>query len=237
MAITTQLLSIGTAEVTIASPTIDSQRLWVENLEPSNELGDFSRNGNVYIVSQDITIANGGTAIFSFTTGDTGAQFDFWNFTAKDSTVLGELIEGATITSTGTAVPAYNMDRNASDVYEAVLESASALTGGTVVLTEYVVASNQAGGGADSAKIVTLEPNTEYGFRFVDVGGNGTDLHIQIGWVEEYNGYNDVWINGSANSTVRLRGGEKLQIDLQQAEGMTGVAIRDGVRLAVMRQD
>lgn len=237
MAITTQLLSIGTASVTVAAPTIDAQQLWVENLEPSNELGDFSRNGNVYAVSQNITISNGGTAIFSFTTGDTGAQFDFWTFTAKNSSVLGELIEGATITSTGTAIPAYNLNRNEGDTYDSVLEGATALSGGTTVLSEYVVASNQSGGGAQSNKIITLAPNTEYGFRFTDVGGNGTPLHIQIGFVEEYNGYNDIWLNGTAGNSVRLRGGEKLLIDLQQGEGMTGVATRDGVQLAVMRQD
>jgi len=237
MSITTQLVSVGTATTTIALPTIDSQRLWVENLEPADEMGDLSRQGNVYTVSQDVTLSNGGTAIFSFTTPATGAQFEFWNFYSEDSSVLAELIEGATITTTGTAVPAYNLNRNEGDNYNAVLESASALTGGTVVLSEYIGASNQASGGVDSNKIVTLEPSTEYGFRFTDVGGGGTDIHIMIGWSELYNGYNHVWINGDNGQTVKLKGGEKLQIDLQQAEGMTGVAIRDGVRVAVMRQD
>lgn len=84
---------------------------------------------------------------------------------------------------------------------------------------------------------VTLEPSTEYGLRFIDVGGNGADVYIQIGWAELYNGYNDVWINGAAGESVRLRGGEKIQFDLQQGEGLTGEAIRDGVQVAVMRQD
>ena len=237
MAITTQVVSVGTAAATIALPTIDSQRLWVENLEPADEMGELSRQGNVYAVSQDVTLSNGGTAIFSFTTGETGAQFEFWNFYAEESSVLAELIEGATITTTGTALPAYNLNRNESDSYGAVLESASALTGGTVVLSEWVGASNQASGGVQSNKIVTLEPNTEYGFRFTDVGGQGTDIHIMIGWAELYNGYNAVWLNGDSGQTVKLRGGERLQIDLQQGEGMTGVALRDGVRVAVMRQD
>lgn len=237
MAITTQVVSVGTAGATLVSPTIDAQDAWVENLEPSNEIGDFSRSGYAYAVSRSITIANGGTALFSFTTGALGAQFDFWTFTAEDSSVLGSLIEGATITSTGTAIPGYNLNRNESDSYDAVLEGATALTGGTVVLSEYVPASNQAGGGVSSSKVITLEPSTEYGFKFVDVGGNGTDLHIQIGWVEKYNGYNDVWINGTAGSAVRLRGGEKVQLSLGQSEGLTATAIRDGVQVAVMRQD
>jgi hypothetical protein len=237
MAITTSKVSVGTAGATLADPTVDAQRLWVENLEPSNELGDFSRNGSVYVVSRYLTIANGGTALFSFTTGDTGAQFDFWNFSVEKSSVTAELIEGATITTTGTAIPAYNLNRNSSDTYEAVLEGATALTGGTVVLSEFIVASNQASGGVGSNKIVTLEPNTEYGFRFIDTGGSGPNLHIQIGWVEQYNGYNDVYLNSSFGESVRLRGGEKIQLELQQAEGLSGVALRDGVNVGILRQD
>ena len=237
MAITTNVVSVGTAGATLMSPTIDAQDAWIENLEPSNEIGDFSRDGYAYAVSRYQTIANGGTALFSFTTGDTGAQFDFWTFTAENSSVLASLIEGATITTTGTAIPGYNLNRNGSDAHDAVLEGATVLTGGTTILSEYVPASNQAGGGVGSNKVITLEPSTEYGFKFVDVGGNGTPVHIQIAWVEKYNGYNDVWLNGTSGSTVRLRGGEKIQLELGQGEGLTATASREGVQVAVMRQD
>lgn len=237
MAITTNLVSVGTASTTIALPTVDAQSLWIENLEPSNEMGSFSRDGYVYSVSRSISISNGGTALFSFTTGDTGAQFEYWQFSAENSSVTGELIEGATITTTGTAIPGRNLNCNKSDAHEAVLEGATALTGGTSILTEYIGASNQSTGGVSSSKVVTLEPNTEYGFRFIDVGGNGTPLYLQIGWVELYNGYNDVWLEGAFGQTVRLRGGEKVQFELQQAEGIVGVANRPDVQVAVMRQD
>lgn len=237
MAITTNVVSVGTAGATLIAPTIDAQDAWVENLEPSNELGDFSRDGYAYAVSRYQTIANGGTALFSFTTGTTGAQFDFWTFTAENSSILASLIEGATITTTGTAIPGYNLNRNESDTHNAVLEGATALTGGTTILSEYVPASNQAGGGVGSNKVITLEPSTEYGFKFVDVGGNGTPVHIQIAWVEKYNGWNDVWLNGATGSTVRLRGGEKIQLELGQGEGLTATASREGVQVAVMRQD
>lgn len=237
MAITTQVVSVGTAGATLIAPTIDAQDAWVENIQPDNDLTEMARDGYAYVVSRYLTIANNGTALFSFTTGDTGAQFGFWQFTADNSTILAELIEGATITSTGTAIAGYNMNRNYSDTQDAVLETASALTGGTTVISELTVASNQAGGGESSAKVITLEPNTEYGFKFRDVGGNGTKTHIQIGWTELFNGWNDVWINGTSGATVRLRGGEKVQFQLQQGEGLTGLATRDGVQVAVMRQD
>lgn len=237
MAITTQIVSVGTAGAILVAPTIDAQAAWIENVQPSNDMNELSRGGLVYAVSQNFTLANNGTAIFSFETGDTGAQFEFWNFDADSSSITGELIEGATITTTGAAIPGYNLDRNSSDAHEAVLLGATALTGGTTTLMEFVGASNQSSGGVASNKVVTLEPNTEYGFRFIDVGGLGTMVHIQIGWAEFYNGYNDVWLNGVTEQAVRLRGGEKIQLDLQQGEGVSGVANRDGVMVAVMRQD
>ena len=237
MAVTTQVVSVGTAGVTLVPPTIDAQDAWVENLQPKLDMTEMSRDGYAYAVSRYQTIANNGTALFSFTTGETGAQFGFWNFTAANSSILASLVEGATITSTGTAIAGYNLNRNESDSYDAVLEGATAMTGGSVVLSEFVPASNQAGGGETSAKVITLRPSTEYGFKFVDVGGNGTPVHIQIGWTEKYNGYNDVWLNGAAGSAVRLRGGEKVQLELEQGEGLTATAIRDGVEVAVMRQD
>lgn len=237
MTITTSVVSVGTAQVTLCSPTIDAQDAWVENLEPSNNLGDFSRDGYTYVVDELISIAGNGTAIFSFTTGDTGAQFDFWSFQTENTDVFATLWEGATITTTGTAIPAYNLNRNASDSYDAVLESATAISGGTAILSEYIGASFLTSGSMQSSKIVTLRPNTEYGFTFQSRGGATTDVHIQIGWVEKYNGYNDVWLNGIQDQAVRLRGGEKIQLALQQGEGITAVASRDGVQVAVMRQD
>lgn len=237
MAVTTQVVSVGTAGATIVPPTVDAQEAWVENLQPKLDMTEMSRDGYAYAVSQYQTIANNGTALFSFTTGETGAQFGFWNFTADNSSILASLVEGATITSTGTAIAGYNLNRNESDSYDAVLEGATAMTGGSVVLSEFVPASNQAGGGEKSAKVITLRPSTEYGFKFVNVGGNATPVHIQIGWTEKYDSYNDVWLNGAAGSAVRLRGGEKVQLELEQSEGLTGTAIRDGVQVAVMRQD
>lgn len=244
--LTQNVYSVGTATSTVVAPTVDSGRYVLKNLEPANEVGELSRQGYIYAVSRYQTIANGGTAIFSFTTGDTGAQFEFWTFTAENSSILASLIEGATITSTGTAIPAYNLDRNSPDTYDAVLEGATALTGGTTILSEYVPASNQAGGGMGSNKIITLEPNTEYGFKFVDVGGNGTPVldvggngtpvHIQIGWAEKYNGYNDVWL-GTADESFVLGGGEQISMYLRPYETINATALRDGCQLAVMRQD
>lgn len=228
--------TVGTAATTVVEPTLDSARYVLKNLEPANLVGEFSRDGYAYVVSRYIPIANNGTAIFSFLTGSTGAQFDAWTFESSNSSVIGELIEGATITTTGAAIPGYNLNRTESDAHASVLKAATALTGGTAVLSEYIGASNQASGGAASSKIVTLEPNTEYGFRFRDVGGNGTNLHIQIIWVEKYNGLNSIWL-GTVDDSYVLMGGEEVSMYLRPYEVINATATRDGCRLAVMRQD
>lgn len=228
-------LSAGSATQVVA-PTIDAGHYLLKNIQPGSDVGDYSRDGYVYAVSRYLTIANNGTAIFSFTTGDTGAQFDFWTFTATGSNVLGELIEDATITTTGSPIQGHNLNRNFPDTYASVLQGASALTGGTVVLSELVPASNQAGGGVASSKTVTLEPNTQYGFRFTDVGGNGAKLHIQIGWVEIYNGYHNIWLGTKDNSFV-LRGGEEIQFKLFPGESINAIGGHTGAQLTVVRQD
>jgi hypothetical protein len=229
--------TLGSATATtVVPPTLDAGHYTLKNLQPQSDVGDYSRDGYAYAVSQYLTIANNGTALFSFTTGVTGAQFDFWTFTATGSNVLGELIEGATITTAGNPIIGYNLNRDFSDNHASVLKAATALTGGTVVLSELVPASNQAGGGVASSKTITLKANTEYGFRFTDVGGNGAKLHVQIGWVEVYNGYHDIWL-GTKDDSFVLRGGEEVSMYIRPNEIINAVGGHDGCKLAVMRQD
>lgn len=228
--------TVGTAATTVVAPTTDSARYVLKNLEPSPFMGDLARKGHIYCATRYISIANNGTAIFSFTTGASGAQFENWEFDSSSSSVLASLIEGATITTTGSAIPARNLNRNASDAHDATLYAATALTGGTTVITQYVGASNQSVGGSSQNIPVTLKPNTQYGFKFVDVGGNGTNLHVQIDWAEQYNGYNDIWLGTPTDSYV-LHGGEEVSMYLRPYEVINATAGSDGCQLAVMRQD
>ena len=228
--------TVGTAATTVVAPTTDSARYVLKNLEPDQSLGDYSRKGYVYTVSQYFQIANNSSIYFSFLTGATGAQFNFWNFSSTTSDVLASLIEGATIVTTGSAITAYNMDHRYPDDYTAVLKAATSITGGTVALSEFVGGSNQAAGGMTSNKVVTLKPNTEYGFRFQDVGGNGTNCHVQIGWVEYYNGLTDIWL-GTPNQSYVLHGGEQVSMYLRPYETINATAGSSGRKLAVMRQD
>lgn len=237
MAITTTVVTTTTTGTLVVSPTTDAQKVWLENLEPMGDVGEFARAGYQFLIDRFVTIESLASALFSFTTGDTGAQFDTWTFRSTSENVRGYLIENATIVTTGTAIPAYNLNRNVSDTHTSVAQPASSITGGTVIIQELVSAGKDVGGGITSSKVVTLKPNTQYGFRFTNTGNQPTDLQIQIGFVEFYNGYNDIWVNGLHNQTVRLRGGDKVQFQLEQAEGLWASSLRDGCKLAVMRQD
>lgn len=225
-----------TTATTVVAPTVDAGHYLLKNIQPEPRYADYARMGYAYVVSRYFSIANNGTALFSFTTGATGAQFDFWNFESSDSSVLAELIEGATIVTTGAAIPGRNMNRNFSDAHSAQLLAATSLTGGTTIFSEYVGASNQATGGATSNKVITLESNTQYGFRFRDVGGNGTNQHILISWVEIYNGSNDIWLGTPSESFV-LRAGEEIQFKLFPEETVNAIAGHTGAKLTVIRQD
>jgi len=226
----------ATTPTTVVAPTVDAGHYVLKNIEPESSIAEYARQGYAYSVSRYFSIANNGNAYFSFTTGSTGAQFDFWTFSSSTSSVIASLIEGGTITTTGSAIPGYNMNRNESDAHEAELLAATDITGGTVVYSNYVGASNQAAGGAQSNMILTLEPETEYGFRFQDVGGNGTDLHILFGWVELYNGYNDIWL-GTPNESFVLRAGEEVKFKLFPEETINAIAGHTGAKLTVIRQD
>lgn len=228
--------TVGTAATTVVAPTLDSGRYVLKNLEPPNTIGEFARVGYMYAASSYFQIANNGTASFSFTTGATGAQFDYWQFNSSNSSVIAELVSGASITTTGSAIPSYNLNRNVTTPADATLYAASSVTGGTVVYTNYIGASNQAAGGASSNSVITLEPNTQYGFRFRDVGGNGTYVHALIGFVEKYNGLNSIWLGSVGNSYV-LQGGEEVSMYLRPYEVINATATREGCKLAVMRQD
>lgn len=228
--------TVGTAAITVVEPTVDSARYVIKNLQPAPIMGELARKGHIYSISQSTSIANNGNVYFSFTTGPSGAQFEHWEFNSSTSSVLASLIEGATITTTGSPITAHNLNRNESDAYGSVLQGASAITGGTTILSQYVGASNQSTGGVATSIPVTLAPNTQYGFRFQDVGGQGTSLHIQLEWAEQYNGYNDVWL-GTAGDSFILHGGEEISMYLRPYETINATAGSEGCRVAVMRQD
>lgn len=227
-------LSAGTA-TTVVAPTLDAARYVLKNLQPKPTGEDYARQGYVYQYGNTFTVTQGATVGFSFLTGDTGAQIEFYQITTTTSDIRAELVEGATIVTNGSPISAFNLNRNYSDAHASVLKAAT-VTGGTVTSMEYMTGSNQAGSSFKSDKVLTLEPNTEYGFRFVNTGSQTTTVFFEIGWSEIYNGYHDIWL-GTPTSSFVLHGSQEVSMTLQPYEVINATSGHTGAKLAVMRQD
>lgn len=235
MALSQAVYSVGTATSTVVAPTHDYAKYVLHNLQPEVVL-EYARDGYIYLVNSQFSITAGASVNFSMLTGPTGAQFDFYSMITDTAPVYASLIEGATIVTTGSPIPAYNLNRNYSDAHQAVLKSATSITGGTTVSSEYVSATNQAGGQMSSTKIHTLEPNTEYGFKFTNTGNQTTTVHFQLGFSEHYNGYNEIWLGTVDNSYV-LKAGHEIIMELPPLETINATSKIDSNKLSVMRID
>ena len=233
--LTQNVYSVGTAAQTVVAPTNDVATYVLKNLQPLSVF-DYSRDGFIYLVNQLFDITSATPALFSFQTGPTGAQIDFYDFAVTSENVFAELIQGATITVTGSPIAAYNLNRNKSDSHTSVLKAATAVTGGTVISSELVTASKGVGGIVSSGKIHTLAPNTNYAFRFTNRGNSTTTIHFQMGFSEQYNGYNEIWL-GTQDSSFVLRGEEEIKFTLLPSETINATAKINSCRLAVMRQE
>lgn len=235
MAISNSVVTVnGTAQMVVA-PSVDTQHVILKNLEPGETADQLSRHGMVYEIGQLFTLANSGTAHFQITTGSTGAQFQYYQIDANSSSVYAQLLEGATFGS-ATPVAAYNVNRNFADDYTSVLTGATAVSGGTIIASEYVPSGNQGGSMLVNTNVYTLEPDTSYVMRFIDNGGNGTKVHFKLGFSERFNGYNDIWLGG-VNSSMRLRGGESVSFDLYAGESVNAMTTGLDCNLAITRQD
>lgn len=235
MSITQNVYSVGTATTTVVAPTHDYAEYVLKNLQPADVV-EYARDGYIYLVNAQFNITQGASVSFSMLTGPTGAQFDFYSMVTTAADVYAELIEGATIVTTGSPITAYNLNRNKSDAHQSVLKSATSISGGTTISAEFMAASNQTAGQMSSVKIHTLEPNTEYGFRFTNQGSQTTSVHFQLGFSEHYNGYNRIWL-GTANESFVLNAGEELKMTLIPNETINAVSLIDSNQLSVMRQE
>ena len=235
MTLSQNLYSVGTAAVTVVAPTNDFAKYVLKNIQPAT-IPEYARDGYIYLVNAQFTLTALASVNFSMATGPTGAQFDFYSMVTDTSAVYAELIEGATIVKTGSAIPAYNLNRNYPDTHQAVLKAATSITGGTTISTEFLPASNQSAGQMSSTKVHTLEPNTEYGFRFTNQGAQTTSVHFQLGFSEHFNGYNNIWLD-TVNDSMVIRPGEELILELPPLATINATSLIDSNKLAVMRQD
>lgn len=229
--------TVGTATAVVVGQSPDAQVAVIQNLEPANTADAYAKAGYQYLIQREFTIASPGTAIFEMATGANGAQIDYYEIVSTLQAVKAELVEGATVTTTGSAIPAYNLNRNESDAHDTVFTAGTAISGGTTIAAEYITADKHAAsGGMHSGKIFTLKPNADYGLKFVNKGNNTTTVFFQMTFSEKYNGLTDVWLGGDVDNAIRVRGGETLVLPMIQNQTLSAVAERDN-QLGVLRQD
>jgi hypothetical protein len=228
--------TVGAAAVQIVGPSPEPQRVTITNLQPSQDIGEMSRAGYVFLAGNKFSIANNGSAHLQITTGSTGAQFEFYEIVATGSNLYAELLEGATFGS-ATAITAYNLDRTSALTPNSTLSAATAVSGGTVISAEYIPASNQAGGSMQLSKIHTLAADTSYVMRFTDVGGLGSTAFLQLGFSEQFNGDHDIHCNNTVSSAFVISGGQTWEGLLYAGEAIDARTSGQDCSVSVLRQD
>lgn len=234
MSLLQKVYDVGTTPVTVVAPTHDYAKYVVKNLQPKG-VDEMARDGYIYALFSKRTINSGATENLSFVTGPTGAQLDYYQLVAEHSSIYSTIIENPTVTVTGAAIPAYNINRNYSDSHGAVIKVATSVTGGTVIQAEFVPAGNQAGGQISSQKIVTLKPNTQYVLQATNVGNQNTEWYSQIGFSEHYNGYNNIWLE-TINDSFCLKPGDELIMEILPGATINASALINSNKLSTMRQ-
>lgn len=230
MGLSQNVFQVGLTPTTVVAPTNDYVKYVLRNLQPEVVL-EYARDGYIYLLARQFTVT--ATTSFSMVTGPYGAQFDFYSMISDKASVFAELIEGATIVTTGSPIPALNLNRNFSDAHATVFRAATSVTGGTTISSEFIAATNQAAGSLTSDKIHTLKPNTEYAFKFTALGAT-TLVYFQLGFSEHYNGFNEIWLGTLSNSYV-LKAGDQLVMELPPLTTINAVSKIDSNKLAVMR--
>lgn len=235
--ITSYGVTVGTASTPIVGMSADAQIAVIQNQEPSASIEQLARDGYLYNLAQRFTVSSSGTVSFGIATGPNGLQIEGYEIVSQTEAVEASLIEGATVSTTGAAIPAYNFNRNESDAHVSVLKAATAVTGGSAVSKEYLTADkHSASGGKGSSKILTLKPSDDYAFSFVNLGNQATEVFFQVTFSEKYNGLNDVWLGGSVGDGVRLQGGQMVQLPMIQGQTLNAIAKADN-QVGVLRQD
>lgn len=237
MAVTHNRYTVGTALAQVVADSADAQEVWLQNLGPENASHAYAKDGFLYLLQREFTVGSPGTAIFEVTTGANGIQIDNYEIVSTTDNVKAELLEGATVGTTGSPIAAYNLNRNFSDAHDTTFTAGTSISGGTVVAAEYITADKHAAsGGMSSGKVFTLAPSTDYAFKFVNKGNQTTTVFFQMTFAEDFNGHNDVWVGDAVGTGVRVRGGDTIHMSLIQGQKLFAVSQQDN-ELMVTRQD
>ena len=152
--------------------------------ELSTEPADLAKRGLVFLMARFFTVNQAASVSFALTTNGVEVEFQFYDITTQQEPIRAELIEApSAATKFGSLIPARNLNRKFADDHTVELQSASAVSGGTVIASE-LIGSDKAAGATASEKVHTLANNTEYIMTFYNAGNQNTLCHINLGWSE-----------------------------------------------------
>lgn len=205
MPITANSYDLVAGSVTvIAGPSHQPLSVLVRNNQPVAGAEGYSRSGYTFAIATTFDVPASGTASFAMTTGTHGAQFQFYSIMSETSAVNAYLIEGAAVSTAAATIPAYNLNRTSNRTATSVLGSATSVTGGTTITSEFLTTTKHAGENFSGFKILTLQGSAVYAMQFVNEANQTTSVHFQLGWAEQYNGGHDVYLGGAVGSALRL---------------------------------
>ena len=151
--------------------------------QQSTDVDGLSERGLVYLMAQKFSIASPGSVAFSLNPNGANLEIHAYTLSNTGETCYAELIESASATSYGTAIPGRNLNRNYTDTHTAVLKSASAVSGGTVIANE-LFGSEKASGAENSGRVHALNASRQYVMNFTNLGNQATTCHINLVWSE-----------------------------------------------------
>lgn len=158
-----------------------SKRIYAE---ASTETDGLAKRGYVYILGKKFDIASTSSVSLCITTPAVPLQFEFFTIGSTSAIVYAELIEGATVTKSTSAGVGYNLNRNYSDAHAAVFKNVTSFTGGTTVVDELILSSNNVAWDSADSRAHLLKPSADYVMKFANLGNQTTTCHLQLGWSE-----------------------------------------------------
>jgi len=144
--------------------------------------------GSAFTISYSADIANGANLDLLIVTPDTTK----WAHLTYDLDVELEsdinIYEAATATA-GSAIVAYNRDRNSATTATVVVTSTpTSITTGTTIIRSYHLGSGRSsGGGERGTHEFILKQNTKYLFRITNSTTNNNYMSVKLDWYEHTN--------------------------------------------------
>lgn len=142
--------------------------------------------GDAFTASYKVDVANGANLDLLFVTPNTDKRIHFTYVIEVELETDGLLYENVTAT-VGTAVAAYNRDRNSLTAATLVVtHTPSAITAGTTIIRSGHYGSGKTIGGNDrTVNEIILKKNTKYLLRLTNVIANATNyMSVRLNWYE-----------------------------------------------------